>query len=226
MASTVFVDYSQNTPVVAAWLNDVNSVAYGIGSSAGQLLVSNGVGNLATWTSTPTLNNAVLSGITTANIINAASLNTSGFITPNSVVGIKASTTSDSPAAGAYGEELTNSTTGTSLANNTPNNATFVDLPAGDWIVTGLIQFIPAGTTTISALSGGASSTSGSLGAAGSAFTYALSFTTGVAQNIPIPRAHFKNSGPGNLRVFLVAVATFGVSTMTCNGYIQAIRPR
>lgn len=28
MASTTFVDYSQNTPIVAAWLNDVNKGVY------------------------------------------------------------------------------------------------------------------------------------------------------------------------------------------------------
>ena len=28
MASTTFVDYSQNTPIVAAWLNDVNNAVY------------------------------------------------------------------------------------------------------------------------------------------------------------------------------------------------------
>jgi hypothetical protein len=31
MASTTFVDYSASTPIVAAWLNDVNSAIYGAG---------------------------------------------------------------------------------------------------------------------------------------------------------------------------------------------------
>lgn len=34
MASTVYQDYNQNTPIVAAWLNDVNNVAYTPGKVA------------------------------------------------------------------------------------------------------------------------------------------------------------------------------------------------
>ena len=33
MASTVFQDYNQNTPIVAAWLNDVNKATYTEGGS-------------------------------------------------------------------------------------------------------------------------------------------------------------------------------------------------
>jgi hypothetical protein len=31
MSSTVFIDYSPATPIVASWLNDVNNVVYGSG---------------------------------------------------------------------------------------------------------------------------------------------------------------------------------------------------
>lgn len=34
MASTTFQDYNQNTPVVAAWLNDVNNLTYSAGGVA------------------------------------------------------------------------------------------------------------------------------------------------------------------------------------------------
>lgn len=33
MASTTFVDFSQNTPIVASWLNDVNKTVYDVGGN-------------------------------------------------------------------------------------------------------------------------------------------------------------------------------------------------
>lgn len=47
MANTIFVDYT--TPVVAAWLNDNNSVTYGVGAPAGYLATSTGPGSLVTY---------------------------------------------------------------------------------------------------------------------------------------------------------------------------------
>lgn len=44
MATTTFVDYSQNTPIVAAWLNDVNKTTY---TTAGT--VKNAVQSAAAW---------------------------------------------------------------------------------------------------------------------------------------------------------------------------------
>lgn len=34
MASTTFIDYSQNTPIVASWLNDVNATTYTVAGTA------------------------------------------------------------------------------------------------------------------------------------------------------------------------------------------------
>lgn len=215
MASTVYVDFSTQTPVLAAWLNDVNNVVYGIGSTAGQVLVSNGVGNVASYTANPTLG-----------ALSVTTLTASGFIIPTSTVGIKGTTTNDSPAAGAYGEILTNTTSGTSLATNVANNASFVDVPGGDWFVWGSVQYVPAGTTTVSALSWGTGIVSATFNGLGSANSLILPFTTGNAQTMNIPPVRIKNAGPGNLRIYLVAVATFGVSTMTCNGIISATRAR
>lgn len=215
MASTVYIDFSTQTPVVAAWLNDVNNVVYGIGSTAGQVLVSNGVGNVASFTANP-----IVGALT------VTTLTATGFIIPTSTVGIKGTTTNDSPAAGAYGEILTNTTAGTSLSTNVPNNASFVDVPGGDWWVYGAIQFIPAGTTTLQGFSYGSGIVSGTFGGLGSAGSQITTFTTGVAQTFAIPTVRVKNAGPGNLRIYLVATASFGVSTMTCNGIISASRAR
>lgn len=38
MASTFFQDYNQNTPIVATWLNDVNSAVYGPGGASKKAL--------------------------------------------------------------------------------------------------------------------------------------------------------------------------------------------
>jgi hypothetical protein len=47
MANTTFTDGS--TSIISAWLNDVNKVAYGVGSTSGYVWQSTGVGNLGNW---------------------------------------------------------------------------------------------------------------------------------------------------------------------------------
>lgn len=216
MASTVYVDFSTETPVVAAWLNDVNSVAYGIGSTAGMLLQSNGVGNVPTYTANPTVNQLSAFQYTS----------TGGFIIPTSTVGIRGTLTNDSPAAGAVGEEFVGTLAAVPLATNVSNNAAFVDVSPGDYIVWGVAGFVPAATTTVSALNAGISLVSGTLGAFGTATVSVLPFTTGGPQTFPTPMCHVKVPAGPPQRLFLVATATFGVSTMTVTGNIHAIRIR
>lgn len=47
MASTTFIDYT--TPVVAAWLNDNNSVTYAVSSQPGYVLTAGAAGQVATY---------------------------------------------------------------------------------------------------------------------------------------------------------------------------------
>jgi len=163
-------------------------------------------------------------GATTPSTGKFTTLSSTGTFTPSSTNGIVGTTTNDNANAGSVGEFLQASTTGTSLTNNTNANATSVSLTAGDWDVWGVVNFVPAGTTTVNNLVASISTTSATVGAVGTFTSMATTFTTGTVQRfsaLPV-----RLSLPTTTPVFLVAQAGFGVSTMTADGYLYARRRR
>jgi len=100
-------------------------------------------------------------GSTTAGSGAFTTITASSTITPSQTAGIVGTTTNNSANAGSVGEYVTNNTTGTSIASGSPFNATSVSLTAGDWDVTGIVEFIPAGTTVVTGVASGISTTSG-----------------------------------------------------------------
>lgn len=156
--------------------------------------------------------------------INGGLVVAGGAITPVSTAGIVGTNTNNNATAGAYGEYVTNSGAGVALTTATPANATSVSLTAGDWDVSGSVQFVPAGTTTVSAIAAGVSTTSATLGALGSFNSLSATLTTGAGQIISTPT--FRISLSATTTVYIVAQMTFGVSTATCGGFIRARRVR
>jgi hypothetical protein len=138
---------------------------------------------------------------------------------PGGIIGNK---TGSNVTAGSVGEYLSNSTSGTSMTTNTSANCTSLPLTAGDWDVSGSIQFNPAGSTTVASIFSGISTTSATLGSLGSLSTLAATLTTGISQIQSTPV--FRVNVSGSTTVFLVGQASFGTSTMTCNGFIEARR--
>ncbi|WP_157661683.1 hypothetical protein [Burkholderia ubonensis] len=145
-------------------------------------------------------------------------------ITPQSTGGIVGTTAADNANAGSVGEYQPASTTGTSLTNNTNANVTSISLTAGDWEVSGVVVFNPAGGTTVNNLVAGVSTTSATFGAAGTFSNLACSFTTGSIQRFMAPTVRVNVST--TMTVYLVAQAGFGASTMTADGYLRARRVR
>lgn len=139
--------------------------------------------------------------------------------------------TADTALAGTIGELKTASllfASTLSLSTTVAANITSVSLTAGDWEVSGQINFIPANTTTVASLIGGFSATSavqpsvdsvGGWASDGEVFTSA-----GATSTLTIPDARF--SLATTTTVFLVATATFAVSTCTGFGNIRARRSR
>ena len=87
--------------------------------------------------------------------------------------------------------------------------------------------FLPAGSTTVTNLAVGSSTTTGTLQTSpnkGGNFNMSLPYTTGQAQVIPAGTRRYSLSG--TTTVFMVAQATFGVSTMQVYGTIWARRRR
>ena len=137
--------------------------------------------------------------------------------------------TNDNAVAGRVGEELKTvlaSGSAVSLTTNTTANVTSVSLTAGDWEVSGVVDFTPGATTSLTQRTAGVSTTSATLGAQDSMSQ------TSVAANVP--GANVISQVTPNVRisvavttpVYLVARALFTVSTLTAYGSIRARRVR
>ena len=118
-----------------------------------------------------------------------------------------------------------------SLTTATAANVTSITLTAGDWDISGVIDFNPAATTSVTNITAGVSLTSATLagqtGGSGlgtdptMAWNQAASVPAAVmAMEVPVVRL----SITATTTVYLVAKATFTVSTMTAYGTIRANR--
>jgi len=178
-----------------------------------------GTGNFV-GANTPTLIAPVLGAATATSIV--FNPTTSGII---------GTTTNDSASAGKVGEVISSYITVSnqvSLTNGIASNITSISLTAGDWDVSGSIWIAAASGTTMSAILGGISQTSGnvsgSVGEGQSSIELRLTFTASTTQIIPVNSARILLSG--TTTVYLVALALFGVSTCTAYGSIYARRMR
>lgn len=233
------------TPTAAAGTNttQIASTAYVLTSYAAPPAIGNTTPNSGSFTTLGTSGLATLSSLTTSSAtisggtINSTSvgattpstgkftsLQATSTITPATTSGIVGTTLADNANAGSVGEYQNTSTTGTSLTTATAANATSISLTAGDWDVWGTVYFNPAGTTTISGINAGINTTSATLPAIGSYFSLNATLQTGGAQVVTAPMTRINIST--TTTVYMVALAGFGTSTMTCNGYISARRRR
>lgn len=147
--------------------------------------------------------------------------------------------TNDSAAAGVIGQVLSisrlksaavSATTATSL-NVT---AAALSLTAGDWDVSGAIGFLPAATTSVTILQAAISKTTAALPASdtlGVPTSGEVTMQVSTAANVmvsdtlvPLPTTRI--SLAGTTSIFLVANATFSVSTLTVYGSLNARRVR
>ncbi|WP_286962736.1 MULTISPECIES: hypothetical protein [unclassified Cupriavidus] len=190
------------------------------GSNAGSNLILSRFSDAGSFISNPvTVNRA--SGLTTL-----TSLTVTGAITPSSTAGIVGTTTNDNANAGSVGEYATNSATSISMTSGTPATVTSLSLTAGDWDVSGAITYSPAASTTVSSIATGISTVAATLPAnnTGAYNLLVLTFATGSAQvhGTQVVRV----SVASTTTVYLVGSVTFGVSTLTANGFIRARRVR
>lgn len=140
---------------------------------------------------------------------------------------VRGTTTNDDAAAGYDGEYATGtlaSGSATGLTTATPKNVTSVSLTAGDWDVTGVIDYV-LGAATCTHFKSGSSSTSATFGGQDSfadmpLITTLLSDTFGHV----LPTQRFSLSA--TTTVYLVAQATFSAGTVDAYGTIRARRVR
>ncbi len=157
-------------------------------------------------------------------------LSSTGNFTPSQTNGIVGTTTNNNANAGSVGEYVQSVlATGSSvtLATGVTSNVTSISLTAGDWDVTGAVDFTFGATTSYTNLIGSVSSTSATIGAQDSKFDFetpAAVPTAGADATFPLPVVRFSLSG--TTTVFLVAQGTFTVSTLKAYGTIRARRIR
>lgn len=138
---------------------------------------------------------------------------------------IAGTVTNDNAPAGFIGESLVPSNlTGVALTNGIAVNLSSITLPAGDYEVSGVVHFTPAGTTTVTGVTASVSATANVLGPVGTRTQLNTTFTTGQAQEIGAPVQRISLAAPAT--IYLTAFSFFGTSTMAANGYLHVRRPR
>lgn len=157
-------------------------------------------------------------------LITMLSAAVTGNFTPSQTNGIVGTTTNNNANAGSIGEYITASGTSISLTTGTAINITSISLTAGDWDVSGVIEFNPAGSTVITGMFASVSTTTGTLGAMGQRSSAQTTHSAGVGDQLPTPVTRL--SLASTTTVYLVANQFFSTSTCTASGLIRARRIR
>lgn len=144
--------------------------------------------------------------------------------------GVVGTTAGDNAAAGIVGEALQSqiaSGSALTLTSGTPLNVTSITLTAGDWEVSGVVQFTTAASTSVTNVVGSISSTSATLDVTrltGGQVAAVIPGANTGAFNHPLNPTRFNVTT--STTVFLVAQATFTVAALTTFGTIRARRVR
>ncbi len=157
-------------------------------------------------------------------------LTATGLITPAETIGVKGTTTNNNAQAGSVGEFIS-SAVGSLIAmtSGVAQNATSISLTAGDWDVTGNVGFLPAATTSVSAIAGSINTTSATFNdnAQYSCQDYYSNVVPGSSTTFYKPLPTLRLSLAATTTVYLVTRASFGVSAFyqgSC--FIRARRVR
>jgi len=128
-------------------------------------------------------------------------------------------------AVGEYFEVKVALADAVALTTATPLQLAALALPAGDFDVTGFVGFVPAATTNITLLQGGASATTAQIdsGASYTSRAAAAGLVPGAnAVEAPLPTIRFSSASPRT--VYLNANAAFTLAALTAYGTLRARR--
>lgn len=138
--------------------------------------------------------------------------------------------TNNNAAVGVIGEWMAHSTVSASAVSLSTGTTATLDsliLTAGDWDVSGVIDYTFAATTSYTNVTGGPSTTRSALGSQDQSFSFSTAANVPTAAKVPswvIPMMRI--SIASTTTVYLVTQATFSVSTLKAYGTIQARRAR
>lgn len=175
-------------------------------------------------------------GAATGNFIlsTAAATQSIDGISFSTTTGIVGTTTNDDAAAGSVGEYVSGVLlpgSAVSLTTATSADIISISLTAGDWDVSGMVNFQAGSTTTWTRTYAWASATSATLPSSALFSTITANEyngttvgTAGVFRSFPTPTQRFSLSG--TTTIYLSCQGTFGVSTLVGYGRIIARRVR
>lgn len=168
----------------------------------------------------------------TGNETVGGTLGVTGAFTPSQTNGIVGTTTNNNANAGSVGEMLSASTgtPGVSLSNGVQVNVLSLSLTAGDWECSGAVAYKFAGTTNYTLLAHGISTTSATLDqtighmAVMVALSGVVPGAAGLDTTVVVPSVRI--SIATTTTIYLVADASFTVSTLSAYGMLRARRVR
>lgn len=230
------VSLGVDTDVPAGVLNLLTGIRIGNAAASNHILLGNGTNyvdsalgtNVGTWLGTPTSAN-LAAALTDETGTGAAVFGTSPTITTPNIVGTG---TNNNAAAGSVGEYISSviaSGSAVALTTATPVNITSISLTAGDWDVTGAVDYIPAATTNIVFILGSLSATTGTPDTTPTNVASSVYGSGGIVTPTASPRLAMpvlRVSIASTTTYFLVSNQSFTVSTLTGYGYIAARRIR
>jgi hypothetical protein len=231
--SALVLTNATGTPAALGLANATGTPsAIGLVNGTG-LPISTGVSGLAagvaTFLVTPTSAN-LAAAVTDETGTGVLVFSTNPTITNPAIVG---TATNDAAAAGNIGQEIKSniaSGSAVALSSGTIANVTSISLTAGDWDVSGIVQFTGDPTTNVATAIGGTSASSATLPPFGTGDTNRFNwpavtapFSTG---GLSAPSGPVRITLATTTTIYLVASATFSVATCSAFGTIRARRMR
>lgn len=183
-------------------------------------------------------NAAVRFDLTTGSLVQNSALiiaDTTGALSRsgNGGIPVQGTNTNDSATAGDKGEYISASVasgSAVSLTTLTTANVTSISLTAGDWDVSGVVAFQGGATTVVQYIQSGINTTSATLPAADTGRLASETQNGGTPFNVvSVLTKHLaptRISVSGTTTVYLIANASFTVSTCSAYGFIGARRAR
>lgn len=157
----------------------------------------------------------------------AGNLNIGGTFSPNQTSGLVGTTTNNDANAGSVGEYVHSEVaigSAVSLTTNTGTNITSISLTAGDWEVSGNVNF-SASTATVTGTGGGITSTTGTIPTDGTEVYSGVQVTLlSETDSVTLPPKRFSLSG--TTTIYLVGKSVFSAGSVSGFGSIKARRPR
>lgn len=156
--------------------------------------------------------------------LNALSLE---FTSTAEIIGTDTNNNADAGSVGELISSTVPSGSAVAVTNVTATDITSIVLTPGDWDVWGLVQTLPAGTTTTQQIIGWTDTSSATLPSPPNEGAYAqLRISTGGGDTQGVGVGTRRYSVASNTTIYLSTLLTFSVSTMSAYGYLAARRRR